>query len=97
MDRHLTSTRIYIVANHVITEQNRPEDKYEQLDFFTDHEEAEKQREKERNVLEREKRIQQAILGIKKKYGKNAIIKGMNLQEGATAIERNKQVGGHKA
>ena len=97
MDRNLTSRRIYIVANHVISEKNMPEEQYEQLDFFTDHEEAEKQREKERNVLEREKRIQQAILGIKKKYGKNAIIKGMNLQEGATAIERNKQVGGHKA
>lgn len=97
MDRNLTSRRIYIVANHVISEKNMPEEQYEQLDFFTDHKEVEKQREKERNVLEREKRRQQAILGIKKKYGKNAIIKGMNLQEGATAIERNKQVGGHKA
>ena len=74
-----------------------PEEQYEQLDFFTDHEEVEKQREQEKIVLEREKRRQQAILGIKKKYGKNAIIKGMNLQEGATAMERNKQVGGHKA
>lgn len=97
MDRNLTSRRIYIVANHVISEKNMPEEQYEQLDFFTDHEEVEKQREQEKSVLEREKRRQQAILGIKKKYGKNAIIKGMNLQEGATAMERNKQVGGHKA
>ncbi len=97
MDRNLTSRRIYIVANHVISEKNIPEEQYEQLDFFIDHEEVEKQREQEKRVLEREKCRQQAILGIKKKYGKNAIIKGMNLQEGATAIERNKQVGGHKA
>lgn len=98
MDKNLLSRRIYIVANHVISESRIPgEEQYEQLDFFTDHEVLEKQREKEKKALEREKRQQQAILGIKKKYGKNAIIKGMNLQEGATAIERNKQIGGHKA
>lgn len=98
MDKNLLSRRIYIVANHVISENRIPEhEQYEQLDFFTDHEELERQRKKEKETLEREKRRQQTILDIKKKYGKNAIIKGMNLQEGATAIERNKQVGGHKA
>lgn len=48
-------------------------------------------------MLEREKKMQQAVLDIKKKFGKNAILKGMNLQEGATARERNGQIGGHKA
>ena len=48
-------------------------------------------------VLDKEKRMQQAVLSIKKKYGKNAILKGMNLQEGATTIDRNNQIGGHKA
>lgn len=98
MNKNLLSRRIYIVANHVINENHIPENKqYEQLDFFTDHEAAELQRQKEKEVLEREKRRQQTILDIKKKYGKNAIVKGMNLQEGATAIDRNKQIGGHKA
>lgn len=98
MDKNLLSRRIYIVANHVISEQRIPEnEQYEQLDFFTDHEETELRRKKEKKALEREKRRQQTILNIKKKYGKNAIVKGMNLQEGATAIERNKQIGGHKA
>ena len=57
----------------------------------------EKQREQERQDQEREKRMQKAMLDIKKKFGKNAILKGMNLEEGATTMERNKQIGGHKA
>ena len=48
-------------------------------------------------ALEREKNMQKAMLDIKKKYGKNAILKGMNLLEGATAKDRNEQIGGHKA
>ena len=56
-----------------------------------------KQREKENAESEREKRMQNTILDIKKKFGKNAILKGMNLQEGATAKDRNNQIGGHKA
>jgi DNA polymerase V len=51
----------------------------------------------ERTEFEREKKMQQAMLGIKKKFGKNAIFKGMNLEEGATAKDRNEQIGGHKA
>ena len=58
-----------------------------------------KKREKEQEMqeLEREKKIQKAVISIKKKHGKNALIKGMNLQEGATTVSRNKQIGGHKA
>lgn len=98
MNRELLARRIYLVANHVVTERSiADKEDYIQLDFFTDQQENQQQRDKEKAALEREKRRQLAILDIKKKFGKNAIIKGMNLQEGATAIERNKQVGGHKA
>ena len=69
----------------------------EQLDLFTDYGEGEKEKAKEAAALEREKRLQMAMLDIKKKFGKNAILKGMNLQEGATARDRNEQIGGHKA
>ena len=70
---------------------------YEQMNLFTDYEALEQQRKEEEEELEREKRIQKTVLDIKKKYGKNAIVKGMNLEEGATAIGRNRQIGGHKA
>jgi DNA polymerase V len=53
--------------------------------------------EEEKKALEKEKKLQRALLDIKKKYGKNAVLRGMNLEEGATAIERNNQIGGHKA
>ena len=61
------------------------------------YEALEKQRQKEKELLERERKMQQAMLDIKKKFGKNAILKGMNLQEGATAKDRNSRIGGHKA
>ena len=70
---------------------------HEQLDLFTDYEADLKKREEEEVALLREKNIQLAILNIKKKYGKNAILKGTNFGKGAMTIERNKQVGGHKA
>jgi len=70
---------------------------YEQLDLFTDFTALEAQRKREKAELDREKKMQQAMLIIKKKYGKNAILKGMNLEEGATAKDRNEQIGGHKA
>lgn len=89
---------MYVVANHVVPEQSiADEESYEQLDLFTDYAALEKQREEESKRLEREENMQKAMLKIKKKYGKNAILKGMNFEEGATTIERNGQVGGHKA
>ena len=69
----------------------------EQLDLFTDYEAQRKKQEEEEAALDREKRMQEAMLSIKKKFGKNAMLKGMNLQEGATARDRNEQIGGHKA
>lgn len=90
--------RLNISANHVVPEQSvKNEPQVEQLNLFTNYEELEKRREKENADLEREKKIQQAVLSIKKKFGKNSILKGMNLQEGATAKDRNQQIGGHKA
>ena len=71
--------------------------KDEQLSMFTDYDAEAKEKEAENAALERERRMQEAVIGIKKKYGKNAIMKGMNLSEGATAKERNRQIGGHKA
>ena len=73
------------------------EEVYEQLDLFTDYEAQRKKQEEEEAALNREKRMQEAMLSIKKKFGKNAVLKGMNLQEGATARNRNEQIGGHKA
>ena len=98
IDKNLTVKRINISANHVVSETTLINQKtIEQLDLFTDYEALKKQREKESKELLKEKKLQQATLQIKKKYGKNAILKGMNLKEGATTIERNKTIGGHKA
>lgn len=90
--------RITLTANHVVEESRAGrEEHYEQMNLFTDYGELERQRKEEDEALEREKRMQKTVLDIKKKYGKNAIVKGMNLEEGATAISRNRQIGGHKA
>ena len=89
---------MYLAANKVVPENAvKQKESFEQLDLFTDYEALEKQRQKEKELLERERKMQQAMLDIKKKFGKNAILKGMNLQEGATAKDRNSRIGGHKA
>ncbi|MGM9663475.1 MAG: DNA methylase [Eubacteriales bacterium] len=99
VDKNLLVRRLNITANHVVPEADAPEKNagYEQLDLFTDFTALEEQRKREKAELDREKKMQQAMLIIKKKYGKNAILKGMNLEEGATAKDRNEQIGGHKA
>ena len=97
-DPGLLIRRVSLGANRVINEQNAKIDAVpEQMDLFCDYEALRKEREQEEIMLEREKRRQKVILDIKKKYGKNAILKGMNLEEGATTIDRNRQIGGHKA
>lgn len=83
-DPDLTVRRINIAANHLVPADFGPQ----QLNFFDDATEP---------LLERENRRQRAVLGIKERFGKNAIVKAMNLQEGATAMDRNRQIGGHKA
>ncbi len=101
-DPNLLSRRITIAACNIITEKTREhlEEKatqYEQLDLFTDYDALKKEKERKARERAKEKSLQEAVLSIKNKYGKNAILKGMNLEEGATAMERNAQVGGHKA
>lgn len=98
VDKNLWIRRINISVNHVVEEtQIKENEVYEQFDLFTDYAAAEAQKQAEKELLEKEKRMQQAMLEIKKKFGKNAILKGMNLEEGATAKERNNQIGGHRA
>ncbi len=93
-DRQLLVRRLTLCANRLVPEKTIGESRQlQQLNFFEDP----GAQETENKNLEREKRRQQAVLRIRKKYGKNAIVKGMNLQEGATAMERNGQIGGHKA
>lgn len=98
-DQKLLVRRLNIVACHVISEKDAPkrEAGFEQLNLFTDYAAEQEKREKEDAALARERKRQEAVLAIKKKFGKNAILKGMNLEEGATAKDRNSQIGGHKA
>ena len=90
IDSSLWVRRVTIVANHVIREREKKETNYQQMQLFMEPEADEEKREKER-------KMQEALIRVKNKYGKNAILKGMNLQEGGTTIERNSQIGGHKA
>ena len=90
--------RVTVVANHLVEESTVKEAPvFEQMDLFTDYGALEKEREEETVRLNKERKLQEAMLAVKKKYGKNAILKGMNLEEGAMTIERNNQIGGHKA
>lgn len=97
VDPNLLVRRVNLTANHTVAESAAAAPAAEQLDLFTDYAALEKQRKAETQALEKEKRRQEAILQIKQKFGKNAILKGMNLEEGATGIDRNGQIGGHKA
>lgn len=98
VDENLLVRRINITANHIVDEATvQQTDNYEQLDLFTDYVAERAKKEAEDAERAREKRMQKAILDIKKKHGKNAILKGMNLEEGATTVDRNRQIGGHKA
>ena len=98
VDENLLIRRLNIVACRITREEEAPvNNTLEQLDLFSDPEDQGRRFAQEEAQREREKRRQQAMLIIKKKYGKNAILKGMNLEEGATARDRNAQIGGHKA
>ena len=89
--------RLYLTANHVLAEKDVPENSSgQQLSLFSYAENQAQQEAREAELL-REKKMQEAVLEIKRKFGKNAILKGMNLVEGATAKDRNGRIGGHKA
>ena len=99
VDKNLLVRRLNIVAGHVIPESDLPNRAApcEQLDLFTDYAALEAKRREEQEKLAKERKMQEAMIDIKKRFGKNAILKGMNLEEGATAKDRNAQIGGHKA
>lgn len=98
VDKTLLIRRISLTVNRLTNEDSAPKgDTGEQLDLFTDYAAVAVQKAQEDAALAREKKQQQAILTITKKFGKNAILKGMNLEDGATTAERNNQIGGHKA
>ena len=98
MDKNLLIRRVCLSANRVVEEARiNTQDTFQQLDLFTDYEALKEQQAQEEAMLERERKMQLAMLDIKKKFGKNAILKGMNLQDGATTLTRNRQIGGHKA
>jgi len=90
MNKQLLARRINITANNIVNEEMAKQERdYKQIDLFTSYQE---EIEKEQEELT-EKELQKAMIDIKRKYGKNAILKGMNLQEGGTTIDRNKQIG----
>lgn len=98
VDPNLTMRRVTVTANRLVAESEVSDvQQFEQMDLFTDYEALEQERKAEEDRLAKERRLQEAMLSVKKKYGKNAILKGTNLQEGATTIDRNRQIGGHKA
>lgn len=100
VDPALLVRKIYVVTGRLITEaeaEKKKKETFVQMDLFTDYALNDKKDEDEKKQEEKERRLQEVMLSVKKKYGKNAILKGMNLSEGATTIERNGQIGGHKA
>ena len=97
VDKTLLARRLTLCANHLLDESSVPEDLPEQIDLFTDYSAKEKQKKEADTAHARERKLQETMLDIKKRFGKNAILKGLNLEDGTTARERNNQIGGHKA
>lgn len=98
VDKNLLVRRVNIAATRVVDEACIQQSAgCEQLDLFSDYDALQRQKEAEEAALQKERRTQEAILALRKKYGKNVILKGMSLEEGATAKDRNSQIGGHKA
>ena len=95
VDRNLMIRRLSISANRLLEEGKTPEQESVQMDLFTDYAAQERQEQADEAAHARERTIQEVMLGIKKKYGKNAVLKGLNLEDGATARERNQTIGGH--
>lgn len=99
VDKRLLVRRLNISTNHVISEEQMRQraSKPVELDMFTDYEAVKKEKQIEEAALARERKIQETIINIKNKFGKNSLFRGLNFDEGSTAKERNKQIGGHKA
>lgn len=100
VDETLLVRKINISARRIVSKasvEKSSDFKYEQLDLFSNYEKLQEQKEADKIALKKEEQAQEAILTIQKKYGKNSILKGMNLMEGATAKDKNQRIGGHKA
>ena len=98
IDKNLSVRRFSLAATRVVSERSAPnKTDFEQMDLFTDYRAVQEEKDRESAALDRERRMQRAVLDIKKRFGKNAILKGMNLEEGATAKSRNDTIGGHRA
>ena len=98
VDKNLLVRRVYVTANRVVDEHTvSNQTEFTQMDLFTDYQALAEKQKAEQTRMEKERRLQEAMLSVKKKYGKNAMLKGTNLQEGATTIDRNNQIGGHRA
>ena len=95
--KDLLIRRVNIAACNLICEDDIPEDKPLQLYMFTDYEAVDREKKAQQAAEEKERKLQRVTLAMQDKFGKNAILKGMNLVEGGTTIERNGQIGGHKA
>ncbi len=95
-NKSLLVRRVTIAACNLKKESETDNGRFYQLDIFSDFSRVQESEEKRDEVLDRERKVQQAILEVKKSFGKNAAIKGMDLQEDATTIERNGQIGGHR-
>ena len=99
VDKRLLVRRLGISTNHVISEEQMKQKAHNpvELDMFTDYEAVRREKQVEDAELTRERKIQETIINIKKRFGKNSMLRGLNFDEGSTARERNKQIGGHKA
>lgn len=98
VDKNLLVRRVSVTANRVVDEHMvSNETEFTQMDLFTDYQALTEKQKAEQARMEKERRLQEVMLSVKKKYGKNAMLKGTNLQEGATMIDRNNQIGGHRA
>ena len=99
VDPDLLIRRVNVVAADVLYEKNVPDEKEheEQMSLLVDYEALEREKAKEAENDRKERNLQEATLKIQEKYGRNAMLKGVNLMEGATSMMRNKQIGGHSA
>ena len=98
INKDLLIRRINITANNVVNDLLvKEDDTFEQYDLFTDYKLKEEMKKKQKEDEEKEHSLQNTILNIKNRFGKNAVLKGMNFEEGGTTIERNNQIGGHKS
>ena len=97
VDPELLIRRVNIAACNLIREEDIPVQQAQQLSLFEDEEALRKKRADDNAAVAREKKIQTAMIELQRRFGKNAVLKGMNFEEGGTTIERNGQIGGHKA